>query len=212
MVALLATLLWQHTCIQRLKAQLQALRRPAALAGSPGEQREETTNPQGEPKRPLISQPQATFSPGLTQDQFRELLRLRGLVGMLNRKLAEAAKPALKEGTSQPPVPVPETSKPTQQLVEEYQFSAALAQEKAAIAKEVLEVLATALNVPQAAAQVEGVDIVDALKDPSLAPYELYLRFKLECFQLGNHAEAERAVAEGARAALQTRQVQNSPP
>lgn len=212
MVALIATLLCQHACIQCLKAEVQALRRQAALAASSPDQREETTNPQPDPNRVLISQPQATSSRGVTEGQFQELLRLRGMVGMLNRKLAEAAKPDLKEGASQLPPAVSETSKPTQELIEEYQLSATLAQEKAAIAKEVLDVLATAVNVPQSAAQIEGVEIVDALKDPSLAPYQLYLRFKLESFQLGNHADAERARAEGARAALQTSQAQNSAP
>ncbi len=212
MLALVAILLWQQTSIARLKAEVQTLRREAALAVSSRDPRHETTNPQAEPRRPLNSQPQASSNPGRTEDQFRELLRLRGLVGVLKGELAEAVKGGSRDGASGLAPSVEEPSKPTQEWVEETELTAAIAQERAATAEQVVGVLATALNVPQSAARIEGVDLVDALKDPSLASYQLYLRFKLECFQLRAHADAEKARADGARAASQTSRAPNSAP
>lgn len=210
MVTLLGILIWQQTRIERLKAEAEILRRQVALAPSLTDQSDPPTSPQPGPTPPPISEPQPPSNQSLSEDQSRELLRLRGQVGILRGELAEAVKSGLKEGALQPPTGVNETSKPTQEEVEDAERASAITQEKVANAKQVLDVLATALKVPQSVAQIEGTDIVDVLKDPSLAPYQVYLRFKVECFALGRQADAERARAEGARAALQAAAPHNS--
>lgn len=206
LAALFAAVIWQQTCIGQLKAEAEALRGQVGQAPSVRDQRSETASPRQEPKPPRAAEPQPDSNQTLPEDQFRELLRLRGQVGVLKAQLAEATKSALKGGASQPPVKAEESNrlpKPTQEMVDNAESAAAIAEGKLANAKQVLDVLATALRVPESVAQIGGTDTLDALKDPSLAPYQLYLRFKFDCWVLGNSAHVERAKADGARAALQ---------
>lgn len=203
LATLFAVVIWQQSCIGRLRAEAEVLRGQVARAPSFREQRGKTGSPQLEPNAPRAAEPQPDPNQTLPQEQFRELLGLRGQVGVLKEQLAEAIGSSLKDGASRPPVKTEESNKPTQEFVEDAERAAAIAEGRLADANQALGVVATALKVPEPVAQIEGTHIMDALKDPSMAPYQVYLRFKFVCWVLGNNAYAERAVADGARVALQ---------
>jgi hypothetical protein len=83
LLALAAVILWQERRATRLLTELASLRANVAQT-TPVEQSEALTKP-----------PKITEQP-MTQDQFRELLRLRGQVGTLKAELAQANSLALK--------------------------------------------------------------------------------------------------------------------
>jgi len=206
LAALFAVVIWQQTCIGRLRAEAEVLRGQVARAPSFREQRSKTGSPQLEPNARGAAEPQPDPNQTLPQGQILELLRLRGQVGVLKEQLAEAIESSLKDGASRPPVKTEESNKPTkptQEFVEDAERAATIAEGRLADANQALGVVATALKVPESVAQIEGTHIIEALKDPSMAPYQVYLRFKFVCWVLGNNAFVERAVADGARGALQ---------
>ena len=86
LIALAAILICQQTKIERLA--VEAARLQAQI-----QQQEPAQNEVERPARPEPSQEAGANSvPSLTEGQFRELLRLRGEVGLLRTQLAEAAR------------------------------------------------------------------------------------------------------------------------
>ncbi len=88
LIALAAIFISQQMRIERLAAEAAMLR----------EQIRQQTSAQGEAEGPARPEPRqeirASSAPSLTEGQFRELLRLRGEVGVLRAQLAEAAQHA----------------------------------------------------------------------------------------------------------------------
>ena len=168
LLALAMTLLWQQARISRLTTEAADLRVQLGQAVSPPRENGQLANVQ-----PSTDQP-------LAQDQFRELLRLRGEVGVLRRQLAEAVKPESAPKVTTKAVELEPSAQP------EARRKAALAaldatwkaeEQKLDAAKQKVAGLLVALNVPQ---DVSNMDEPAALGREDLKPYRSYFEARKE--------------------------------
>lgn len=83
LLALVVGILWQKQQANHLMTELASLREEVARSKAVGQSE-------------ASAQSQARTEQPLTQDQFRELLRLRGQVAVLRAQLAQASNVALK--------------------------------------------------------------------------------------------------------------------
>jgi hypothetical protein len=164
LLALAIALLWQQARINRLTAEATDLRVQLGQAAPTPEENRQLANFQ-----PSTDHPSA-------QEQFGELLRLRGEVGVLRRQLADALRLSPKEGN----LPTPE-----QPLRQRQPDLAALdatltaQQVKVDAVKQKAEQLLTTLNVPEDLAKMDGEAMAN-LSSESLEHYMPYFQAKRE--------------------------------
>jgi hypothetical protein len=166
LLALAMTLLWQQGRISRLTAEAADLRVQLGQAVSPPRENGQLANVQ-----PSTDQP-------LAQEQFRELLRLRGEVGVLTSQLAEAVKPDSAPKVASKIAELEPSAQP------EARRKAALAaldatlraqEQKVDAAKQKVADLLVALNIPQ---DVSQIDEAVALGREDLKQYRSYFEAK----------------------------------
>ena len=191
--ALTAIIISQQAQVRRLVAEGTVLREQLAQAVSAQEKHDPVATAEG-PARDS------------SQEQFRELLRLRGEVGVLRGQLAEAAKPhsvgrlAAKEGELAPqpqPVQEPDLAPDTAQIEAQEQ--------KVEAAKQKVKRLLSALNVPEEASQMDSAAALDTASLKQYWPYfeakkELEEAVSLEVTMRLLVVRAREGLGEGVRA------------
>jgi hypothetical protein len=162
--ALAGAIIWQWAQVRRLAAENTVLWEQFAQAVPAREKHEPA------PTAPSPSQ-------DLDQPHFRELLRLRGEVGVLRRQLAEVAKPHMTGSlpAQQPPDLGAERARLQEQL------------QKVESARQKVDRLSATLNVPQGASRMSSTE---GLEDATLKHYSTYFEAKKEL------EEAESAAVE----------------
>jgi len=166
--ALAMALLWQQARISRLMAEAVDLRVQLGQAISPLKENGQLANVQ-----PSTDQ-------HLAREQFRELLRLRGEVGVLRRQLAEALKPdsALRVASKTmelEPSAQPEARRKAGLVALDARLRAQ--EQKVDAAKQKVADLLVALNVPK---EVSNIDEAVDLDSEDVKQYRSYFEAKKE--------------------------------
>jgi hypothetical protein len=176
LLALASVIIWQQQQLKKLTADAAGLRKQAAQEWSLKEGKERAAmalseEEQGLPKRhPTAEDP-------LPDDKFRELLRLRGQVGVLRRQLEEANKQALglRPASTDGILEWPEQKVRWQQAIASLVAPATAQQENLNALKRKVEQLTLTLQVPD---ELAAVDPGKSLDTPSLERYRPYFEAK----------------------------------
>jgi hypothetical protein len=191
--ALTAIIISQQAQVRGLVAEGTVLREQLAQAVSAREKHDPVATAEGP-------------SQDSSQEQFRELMRLRGEVGVLRGQLAEAAKPhsvgrlAAKEGElarQLQPLQEPDQAPDSAQIEAQEQ--------KVEAAKQEVKRLLSALNVPEKASQMDSAAGLDTTSLKQYWPYfeakkELEQAVSLEVTMRLMVARARDGLGEGVRA------------
>jgi len=180
LVALTGLIGWQQARTEHLMAEAAMLREQLAQAAAA----------QMAYQRSALSQ--NNTSQNSDQDQFREVLRLRGQVGVLTRQLAELAKTntadafapratELDQQAKRPTGPQPDLAASDALLAEQIQKLDAAAQRVAE--------LSTTLNVPE---EVRSVDGAAALNSEDLKQYWQYFQARKELAETAQYTDVVR--------------------
>lgn len=168
LLMLALALMWQQARIRHLTAEAADLRVQLGQAVLPPRENGQLANVQ-----------QST-DPPLAQEQFRELLRLRGEVGVLRRQLAEAVKPesALKMASKTvelEPSAQPEARRKS--ALSALDGTVKEEEQKLDAAKQKVAGLLVAMNVPK---DVSNMDEAAALGREDLKQYRSYFEARKE--------------------------------
>ncbi len=178
LLALASMIIWQQQHVKRLTAEAAGLREQAAQAWTLREGDERSAKPSSEGNEGFAKRHPTAEEP-LPHDMFRELLRLRGEVGVLKRQLEEANKQALvqrlasREGT----LDWPEQKLRWQEAIASLIAPATAQQENLNAAKRKVEQLELTLQVPD---EVAMMDAAKSLDTPSLEKYRPYFEARQE--------------------------------
>ncbi|HYG34434.1 MAG TPA: hypothetical protein VEC99_06595 [Clostridia bacterium] len=177
---LVGIVIWQLTQIGSYKAQTAALKEQLEQTAAARLIRENQVKPQ-----PNL-QPSANPTASLPQDQFRELLRLRGDVGVLKQRLSEALQRTANAESQQ------QHSATLLDLKLKCEVAKQYVQEQSLVntVKVALEELRSALNVPE---EVTKLDPREASKIQDMDKYSPYFRLKFQCEQMEKAVEDYKA-------------------